>query len=151
MAHTSWKKVLPAALQAAYWMFALLYWEAVLHQAVFGEFGKEFVYAVGFSVSAALVLALAVSFLTKRRLVVSGLLTVALTVLHGSQIVYNFIFGTMYSVAMMGQGGDAMTSFWRELLSTMAERIPWLLALFVPLIVLLLLGAQGSAAASVKA
>lgn len=139
MAHTSWKKVLPAALQAAYWMFALLYWETVLHQAVFGEFGKEFVYAVGFSVSAALVLALAVSFLTKRRLVVSGLLTVALTVLYGSQIVYNFIFGTMYSVAMMGQGGDAMTSFWRELLSTMAERIPWLLALFVPLIVLLLL------------
>ena len=35
-------------------------------------------------------------------------------VLYGSQMVYNFVFGTMYSVALMEQGGQAMTSFWRE-------------------------------------
>ncbi|MGM9658984.1 MAG: LTA synthase family protein [Faecousia sp.] len=136
----NWKKTAPAALLAVYWIFALLYWEGLLHRAVFGSFQNGIAYAVGFSVSAALVLALAVSFLRKGRFAVNILLTLVLTVLYGSQIVYNFIFGTLYSVKMMGQGGDAMTSFWRELLSTMGDRLPWLLALFVPLAVLLLLG-----------
>ena len=136
----NWKKTAPAALLAVYWIFALLYWEGLLHRAVFGSFQNGIAYAVGFSVSAALVLALAVSFLRKGRFAVNILLTLVLTVLYGSQIVYNFIFGTLYSVKMMGQGGDAVTSFWRELLSTMGDRLPWLLALFVPLAVLLLLG-----------
>ncbi|MGM9584461.1 MAG: LTA synthase family protein [Faecousia sp.] len=136
MAHKEWKK---AALLAGYWIFALLYWEGLLQQAVFGGFQRGAAYVVGFSVSAALVLALTVSFLTKGRFAANLILTLALTVLYGSEIVYNFIFGTLYSVKMVGQGTDAVTSFWRELLSTMGDRFPWLLALFVPLIALLLL------------
>lgn len=133
------KKVAPSALTACYWMFALLYWEGLLHQAVFGSFGKEFVYAIGFTVSAALVLTLLVSFLQKGRLAANLCLTLVLAVLYGSELVYRFIFGSLYSVAMAAQGGEAITSFWRELLSTMAERFPWLLALFVPAVVLLLM------------
>ena len=134
-----WKKAAPAAVLSAYWAFALLYWESLLHLAVFDSFKSEFAYAVGFTVSAALLLALAVSFLKKGRFAVNIVLTLILSVLYGSQIVYNFIFGTMYSVALMAQGGDAVTSFWRELLSTMGERLPWLLALFAPLLALLAL------------
>lgn len=120
-------------------MFSLLYWEGLLHKAVFESFGKEVVYAVGFSVSVAILLTLLVSFLNKGRFAVNLCLTLVLAVLYGSEVVYNFIFGSMYSVAMVAQGGEAMTSFWRELLSTMGDRIVWLLALFVPLAVLLLM------------
>ena len=126
-------------LTALYWMFSLLYWEDLLHKAVFESFGKEVVYAVGFSVSVAILLTLLVSFLNKGRFAVNLCLTLVLAVLYGSEVVYNFIFGSMYSVAMVAQGGEAMTSFWRELLSTMGDRIVWLLALFVPLAVLLLM------------
>ena len=126
-------------LTALYWMFSLLYWEGLLHKAVFESFGKEVVYAVGFSVSVAILLTLLVSFLNKGRFAVNLCLTLVLAVLYGSEVVYNFIFGSMYSVAMVAQGGEAMTSFWRELLSTMGDRIVWLLALFVPLAVLLLM------------
>ena len=139
MVRTNWKKIVPVLSAAVYWSFALLYWEGLLHWAVFDGFGTEFLYAVGFSVSIALLLALGVSFLKKGRFAVDVILTLVLAVLYGSQIVYNFIFGSLYSAAMVAQGGDAVTSFWRELLSTMADRFPWLLALFVPLIVLILM------------
>ncbi len=123
-----------------YWAFALLFWETLLHIAVFGAFSPKFGYAVGFTVSIAFVLALAVSFLKQKAAFAANLLlTLVLTVLYGSQMVYNFIFGTLYSVALMGQGGQAVTSFWRETLSTMLEKLPWLLLLLLPLLVLILL------------
>ena len=53
-----WKKAAPAAVLSAYWAFALLYWESLLHLAVFDSFKSGFAYAVGFTVSAALLLAL---------------------------------------------------------------------------------------------
>ena len=136
MACVNWKKAAPGIWLAAYWVLALLYWEGLLHMAVFGSFGEEYLYAVGFSVSVGLALALAVSFLKKGRLAVNFGLSLLLAVLYGSQLVYRFIFGTLYSVTMVAQGGEAMTSFWRELLSTMGEKCLWLIALFVPLVAL---------------
>ena len=121
---------------AAYWVFALLYWEGLLHKAVFGSFDSEYLYALGFSVSMGLALALAVSFLKKGRFAANVIASLVLAVFYGSQLVYRFIFGTLYSVAMAAQGGEAMTSFWRELLSTMGEKWLWLVALFVPLVAL---------------
>ena len=132
-----------AAIGFGYWVFALLFWETLLHFAVFGEFDPKFGYAVGFTVAFAFVPALVGSFLKpKTAFVTNLLLTLVLTVLYGSQMVYNFIFGTLYSVALMGQGGQAVTSFWRETLSTMLEKLPWLLLLLIPLLVLILLRRQ---------
>ena len=126
------KKVAPGALLAVFWIGAVLYWEGLLHRAVFGSWEMT-LYTLGFSASAALTLAFATAFLNRCRFGCGLVLSLVLTLLYGSQLVYNFIFGTLYSVAMAAQGGDAMAAFWRELLSTMAERLPWLLALFVPL------------------
>lgn len=139
MVSASWKKAAPTVLTALYWILALLYWESLLHAAVFGGFGMDYWYAAGFSVSLGALSALAVSFLKKGRFAGNVILTLVLAVLYGSQLVYNSIFGTLYSAAMMAQGGEAMTSFWRELLSTMGEKCLWLIALFVPLAALLFL------------
>ena len=139
MVSASWKKAAPTVLTALYWILALLYWESLLHAAVFGGFGMDYWYAAGFSVSLGALPALAVSFLKKGRFAGNVILTLVLAVLYGSQLVYNSIFGTLYSAAMMAQGGEAMTSFWWELLSTMGEKCLWLIALFVPLAALLFL------------
>ena len=123
-----------------YWLFALIFWETLLHKAVYSTISDKFLYAVGFTVIFALVIALVAGFVPKKgNFLVNLLLSLVMAVLYGSQMVYNFVFGTMYSVALMEQGGQAMTSFWRELLSTMAEHIWWLVLLFVPVVVLGLL------------
>lgn len=127
-----WKKIWTAAKPAFYWAFALLYWECLLSGAVFHSFGVR-IYALGFTLSAALLVALVLSFLKRGRFGAEIFLTAVLTLLYGSQIVYHFIFGTLYSVAMVSQGGEAMTNFWRELLAAMGDHFLWLIALMVPL------------------
>lgn len=132
MNRNDWKKIWAAAKPAFYWAFALLYWECLLSGAVFHSFGVR-IYALGFTLSAALLVTLVLSFLRKGRFGAEIFLTAVLTLLYGSQIVYHFIFGTLYSVAMVSQGGEAMTNFWRELLAAMGDHFPWLVALLVPL------------------
>lgn len=128
----NWKKIWTAAKPAFYWAFALMYWECLLSGAVFHSFGVR-IYALGFTLSAALLVTLVLSFLRKGRFGAEVFLTAVLTLLYGSQIVYHFIFGTLYSAAMVSQGGEAMTNFWRELLAAMGDHFPWLIALLVPL------------------
>ena len=132
MNRNDWKKIWTAAKPAFYWAFALMYWECLLSGAVFHSFGVR-IYALGFTLSAALLVTLVLSFLRKGRFGAEILLTAVLTLLYGSQIVYHFIFGTLYSVAMVSQGGEAMTNFWRELLAAMGDHFLWLIALLVPL------------------
>lgn len=132
MNRNDWKKIWTAAKPAFYWAFALLYWECLLSGSVFHSFGVR-IYALGFTLSAALLVTLVLSFLRKGRFGAEILLTAVLTLLYGSQIVYHFIFGTLYSAAMVSQGGEAMTNFWRELLAAMGDHFPWLVALLVPL------------------
>lgn len=132
MNRNDWKKIWAAAKPAFYWAFALLYWECLLSGSVFHSFGVR-IYALGFTLSAALLVTLVLSFLRKGRFGAEILLTAVLTLLYGSQIVYHFIFGTLYSAAMVSQGGEAMTNFWRELLAAMGDHFLWLVALLVPL------------------
>lgn len=141
----AWKRALALF---GYWFAALLFWEALLHFAVYESFSVKFAYIVGFTAVHALAVSVLVSLIPgKGNFVVNLLLSLVMAVLYGSQVVYNFIFGTMYSVALMEQGGEAMTSFWRETLSTMLEKAPWLIALLLPVAVLILIrrscGASG--------
>ena len=125
----------------AYWLLAVLYWDILAHAAMFGQFRPGFLYALGFSAAAALAVGTLVSFLPKKAVVpVSAVLSTAVMVLYGSQMVYCFIFGTPYSISQIGLGADAMTSFWREMLQSMLDHILWLLGLLVPFVVLALLG-----------
>lgn len=127
-------------LHLGYWLFALLFWETLLHAAVYGDFYAKFAYAIGFTAVFSLAIQLLLSFVPgKISFAANLLLSLVMAVLYGSQMVYNFIFGTMYSVVMMEQGGQAMTSFWREMLSAMWENALWLVMLFVPVVVLCLL------------
>lgn len=129
-----------AVIGCGYRIFSLLYWEILLHFAVFGELTARFWYAVGFTVTIALALELIVSFLPKRaNFAVNVIIDIGAIALYGSQMVYYFIFGTLYSVSQMGQGGAAITSFWRETLATMLDKLPWLVCLLVPIAVLFVL------------
>lgn len=144
MAHKYMRKKavnpLNTGIHFGFWFLTLVYLEALLHGSVYGDFSGRFIYVVGFSAVFAGGVTLLLSFLPKKaHFVVTMAVTLVVIVLYGSQMVYNFVFGTMYSVALMEQGGAAMTSFWRELLMTMWEELPSILLLLVPAIVLILL------------
>lgn len=135
------KPALAAALGSfGFWFVTLVYLEAVLHYTVFGDFSVKFLYAVGFDAMYAAVLA-AITTLVPRKanFAVNCILTVVVIFLYGSQMVYNFVFGTLYSVALIEQGGQAVTSFWRELLVTMRDNALDILPLGLPLVAVILL------------
>lgn len=123
-----------------YWLFAMLYWEILVHAAMFGDFRGNFRFALGFTAGFALLIALLVGFLPERGLFsVSIVLSTVLIFVYGSQMVYCFIFGTPYSVSQIGMGADAVSQFWREMFTTMGDHIFWILGLLVPIVLLVLL------------
>ena len=127
---------------ALFWLFAFVYWEVLAHAGMFDRFQGSFCYALGISGAVALVLAFLVGLLPKKLIApMNIILTVVLTFLYGSQMVYCFIFGTPYSISQMGLGAGAVSQFYREMLSTMAQNWTWIAALLVPLVVLILLTA----------
>lgn len=128
-----------------YWLFAFVYWEVLAHAGMYGQFQGSFRFALGISGAVALTLALVAGLLPQSLIFpVNLVLTLGGTLLYGSQMVYCFIFGTPYSVAQMGLGAGAVSQFWREMLSTMAQNWTWIAALFLPLVVLIILAATHS-------
>ncbi len=128
-----------ALLNLAYWFLTVGYLEMILRLAVFGELGRGFAFALGFGFAAAAVAAAVLSLLPgKIRFPVSMAVTVFLVLLFASQVVYNAVFRTLYSVALMRQGGAAITTYWREVLQAMADRSLWLVLLLVPVGLLIL-------------
>ena len=124
----------------AYWLFTITFLEAVLHASVFDGFSANFLFIVGFGGAFAALLSLLTSFLPKKAsFAVTVLLTLALMLLFGSQIVYNAVFGSLYSIAMLALGGDALGAFWKETLLTMMENLLPIGLLFVPLVLLIIL------------
>ncbi len=126
-------------INVIFWLIAFLYWEVLTHAAMYDQFQLSFRFAMFISGAIAFVLSLLTGFLPRALIFpINLLLTVAVTVVYGSQMVYHFIFGTPYSVAQMGLGAGAVSQFWRETLTTMTENWPWILALLLPLLLLIL-------------
>jgi len=101
---------------------------------MYDQFQESFRFALGISGTMALIITLLVGFLPEKLIFPANLiLTLAGTVLYGSQMIYCFIFGTPYSVSQMGLGAGAVSQFYREMLTTMQENWPWIVALLLPL------------------
>lgn len=128
----------------AYWLFAIVFFETLLHAYVFGAFSLRYLFAIGFSVPIAAVLSLLTGLLPQKGCFVADvILNILLVFAYGAQLVYYFVFGSLFSLAMTALGGDAVTSFWKETLMTMAENLLPLALLFVPLILLAVLKKRG--------
>ncbi len=112
---------------------------------MYGQFQGSFRFALGISGTLALLLALLVGLLPQKLLFPANLILILTgTFLYGSQMVYCFIFGTPYSVSQMGLGAGAVSQFYRELFTAMAENWPWIAGLLLPLLILPVLTATKS-------
>ena len=116
-----------------YWFVLLLYLELLLHFSAYGLPDLRIFYLLGFTAIYAGILAFLTSLVPKKgHFAVTVIVSIVVVILYGSQMIYRFVFGTLYSVSQVQQGGAAITSFWRELLITMWNNIAWVLALFIP-------------------
>lgn len=123
-----------------FWLLTLFYLELLIHLGMFEQFGSSARFCLGFAAAIAMVPALFSALLPRKAVLpVNLLLLSVVTLLYGSQLVYCFIFGTPYSVAQMGLGTDAVSQFWRELLSTMGDKALWIAGLLLPFLPLILL------------
>ena len=118
-----------------FWFFSLTALEVILRMVVFDSVFARFGMVLGFNgvIAAALTLVTSI-FPRKVNGVLGAILGLLLIFLYGSQIVYEFIFGSLYSVAQMQMGGAAVTAFWKETLFAMGDGMLYLLALLIPLI-----------------
>lgn len=117
-----------------FWFFTLTVLEVVLRMVVFDSIFERFVLVLGFNGVVAAILTLITSVFSRRvNGILGAILGLLLVFLFGSQIVYDFIFGSLYSVSQMQMGGDAVTAFWKETLFAMGDGIGYLLMLLVPL------------------
>lgn len=125
----------PAAFTALAWFVALFYWETVLHLVAYDGFHVRYLYTVGFTALIAIFLSLFCTMFPRKvnRAVFMLLLLIGLA-LFGSQLIYHRIFGGFYSMSMIHMGGKAVTSFWKETMSSLIQNLLLLLAMLVPLI-----------------
>lgn len=120
---------------AVLWFGCVVYLEALLHLVLFGGFSLRFLYALGFSACAGCLLAWVTGLLGRRgNGWISTALVCVLCFLYTSQMVYYFVFGTVYPLSMASLGVDAVRSFWREMLITIGGHLPALLICFVPVL-----------------
>ena len=116
-----------------FWFFTLTMLEVVLRMVVFDSVFERFGLVLGFNgVIAAILTLLTTVFPKKVNAVLGAILGLLLVFIFGSQIVYDFIFGSLYSVAQMQMGGAAVTAFWKETLFAMGDGILYLLMLLIP-------------------
>ena len=119
---------------ALFWIFVLLYLELTLHVRFYEACSVSCLYILGFTAMIGLLISCLLGFLPcKANKIVSMVLVCVLAVVYCTQIVYEAVFGTMYSMSQIGLGGDALTSFWRETLLAMLESLPVLLLMLLPI------------------
>ncbi len=128
-------------LRAAFFPLAIIYMEAVALFSTCGIFDGWSVLYIGlFSVAAGFfintVRAALRGFADK---IVSIIFLLLLILLYGVQIVYYKIFRTFTVLSSVTRAGDVMTEFGTQALNGIVSCLPQLLALFAPLVVLVVM------------
>jgi len=119
---------------AIFWVVTLIYLETVLHTVIFHSISLRYGYLIGFTAVIGLAVSAILTWLPRRVAAnLSTILTVIFCVLYASQIVYYFIFGSMYALSMVSLGGGAVTSFWKETLLTIGEHLPAMVFTMLPI------------------
>ena len=120
-----------------FWFFTLNFLECVLRAVVFESIFEKIGLVLGFNAVFAVALTLLTSLFSRKvNVILATIFELLLILLFGSQIVYDFIFGSLYAVSQMKMGGDAVTAFWKETLMGMSDGMVYLLLLFVPMVVM---------------
>ena len=129
--------VVSMAAGLLFWFVTLNFLECILRAVVFDSIFEKIGLVLGFNAVFAVALTLLTSLFSRKvNVILATVFQIFLMFLFGSQIVYDFIFGSLYAVSQMKMGGDAVTAFWKETLMGISDGMVYLLLLFVPMAVM---------------
>jgi len=134
------QKILSALPRLLFFPLSILWMECVLKFWTLGSpFGRGGLYTALFSAAIGLLLAF---FSTlggvKVNKIVSAVLMTLVTVWFMANCVYFTIFKAFPALDSLGMAGDAVGSYWRETLVGIANTLPAIIALSIPLLLMLL-------------
>ncbi len=128
-------EILTTFRYGALYFVALLYWELLLRSQI--GFKDMTFYFLFFLPSIAMFLATLTGWF-KNKLLGNRIITPIIMVLpfafYVSQLIYYRIFGSLFSVSMMGVGGDAMKDFGWALWDTIKDSILWIILCLLPVL-----------------
>ena len=123
------------AAKTLFFVFALSYYEFILHYNTIGEFSWKFIYPIIFTIPLALFCALVTSFFRKGvNYALSWILLVAGYLFMAAQLTYYKIFGSFISFSLMKMGGQAIKNFWPETYNAVIVNYLPLLIMALPLL-----------------
>ena len=117
---------------------AILFWEMSMHGFcdTLGSVDIRFLYVVLFSAFFGGVFTLLTSFFGRRvNLILKWVFLTVLYLWYASQLIYNKIFGGFFSLSLVGQGGAAVTNFFKETVSCVVANFWILIVLAFPFLV----------------
>ena len=119
----------------ALYFIALLYWELLLRSQI--GFKDMTFYFIFFLPSISMFLATLTGWFKNKLLgnrIVTPIVMVLPFAFYVSQLVYYRIFGSLFSVSMMGVGGDAMKDFGWALWDTIKDSVLWIILCLLPVL-----------------
>ena len=128
------KRLRRSMINASYWFLILMYMELLMHTLFFEGFSIAYLFTVAFTAVAALILSSLLCLLPRKaNATISLILVSVISLVFCTQLVYEAVFGSMYSLSQVGMGGDALTNFFKETVATIVENLHFLLAMLLPI------------------
>lgn len=128
------KRLSRCLINAGYWFLILVYMETLMHALFFEGFGATYLFAIGFSAVIALLLSGLLCLLPRKANAITSLVLVCIiSLVFCTQLVYEAVFGSMYSLSQVGMGGEALTSFFKETVATIFENLHFLALMLLPI------------------
>ncbi|MBU9714189.1 LTA synthase family protein [Evansella tamaricis] len=123
-----------------YFFLSILYMESLLRIATTGRlFSFGFLLSIFFSFSFAIILFLLSTFYKKTaNYIIATSLLVFTAIIFSSQLLYHNTFRTFYSMYSASNASQLM-GFWRDILALLSENTIWILTLFFPAVLLIIL------------
>ena len=123
-----------------YFFISIMISEIALAISAYGNLSNFTIYTILFTVCSALLFGAICSLFGKKAgRVIAFVITIVLLILYLVQLIYQHTFTNFMSLTQVGMGGDAITTFWREILITMSEVVIYIIVLLLPLITLIIL------------
>ncbi len=133
------KKQLLAVLKyAVIYLVALIYWELLLRTQI-GFDGMSFYFLLFLPAEATFLAALTGWFKPKWNRILTPAVMLLPCLFYVSQLIYFRIFGSVFSVSMIGMGADAVGNFGWALWDTVKESVGWILLCLLPVVAAVLL------------
>ena len=129
------RSVKETVIHCAFFCAIIIFLELTLHYMFFTGFSGRLFYLTLFCLPIGQFCALITGFFREKvNRIISWILITLIIIFYVAQFIYYAIFGSFMSLFLVGMGGEAITSFWRETISTAWNNLPKIIVFFVPLI-----------------